>query len=301
MRVAIPGGTGLIGRELVRQLAAAGHSPVVLSRNPSAVARYDPTQEVARWDLGDREACRATLAACDALVNLAGEPIAAGRWTPARKARIRASRVDATRRIVELLAQLDPRPTVLIAASAVGYYGSRGDERLTEHAMPGDDFLAEVCRDVEAEASCAKQHGVRAVSLRTGIVLASEGGALARMRLPFKLGLGGRIGSGRQWWPWIHLADIAGIIVHALQDPAIGGAVNATAPEPVTNQVFTETLGRVLHRPARMPIPESLLRGIFGEMASVLVASQRVQPKKILAAGYTFAFPDLEDALDDCL
>ena len=297
MRVAIPGGTGLIGRELVRRLKARGAEPLVLSRNPHA----DTEAAVRRWDPGDRDACRAALAGCDAIVNLAGAPIAAGRWTAARKAEIRASRVDATRWWVTLLGELDPRPAIFMAASAVGYYGSRGQTPLGEDAAPGTDFLATVCRDIETEAMRAEQHGVRVIALRTGLVLAREGGALARMRLPFQLGLGGRIGNGLQWWPWIHLEDIAGIILHALADDTLSGPVNGTAPEPVTNAAFTAALARAVGRPAPFPIPVWLLRLALGEMASVLTASQRVMPTRIRGAGYTFLYPELAVALRACL
>lgn len=297
MRIAIPGATGLIGRELVRQLIARGDAPLVLTRDPAAAAAHFPNVAVRRWGLGDRTA----LQDCDAIVNLAGASIAAGRWTAKRKASIRASRVDATHRLVALLGDLDPRPAVFVAASAVGYYGSQGDAPLGEDAAPGSDFLARVCREVEAEAAQVESFGVRVVSVRTGLVLSGEGGALARMRLPFRLGLGGRIGDGRQWWPWIHVQDIAGIIVHALQSDSLSGPVNGTAPEPVTNLIFTETFARVLGRTARFPLPAWLLRLALGEMASVLTASQRVLPERICGAGYTFAHPELTGALRACL
>jgi hypothetical protein len=265
------GGTGFIGRRLAESLAAAGHSV-------SAVGRGGEPGEA------------------DAIVNLAGEPIAQ-RWTREAKRKIRESRIVGTRRLVQALAQLPKRPGVLVSASAIGYYGNRGDEILTESSAPASGFLAELCRDWEKEADAAESLGVRVVKLRIGVVLGSGGGALARMLPPFKMGVGGRLGSGKQWMSWIHIDDVAGLIRFALDDPTIRGPVNATAPNPVTNAEFTGILASALHRPAFMPVPAVALKTLFGEMSSVLLDSQRVLPRVAESAGYQFKYKALPPAL----
>jgi hypothetical protein len=237
---------------------------------------------------------------CDAVVHLAGEPIAQ-RWTAAAKQRIRESRVEATRRLVAQLAKLERAPRVLVAASAIGIYGSRGDEVLTEASAPGSDFLAEICVAWEQAAREAAALGIRVVSVRFGIVLGREGGALARMLPPFRLGVGGRLGSGRQWMSWIHLEDALGLLEFALGRDALAGPLNATAPNPVVNAEFTRRLAAALHRPAFTPAPAFALKLMFGEMAGMLLNGQRVEPRAALAAGYTFRYPELAPALNQLL
>ena len=239
----------------------------------------------------------------DVIYHLAGESVAEGRWTAAQKARIRDSRVIGTRHLVQGLAQVDPgsRPTVLVSASAVGYYGDRGDEELTESAAPADDFLARVCIEWEREALAAETHGLRVALARTGIVLGAGGGALGKMLTPFKLGAGGPLGNGKQWMPWVHVADLARLYVHAAENGSIRGPMNAVAPNPVRNSEFTKALGRQLHRPAFMPAPYIGLRLLFGEFAQVLFASQRVIPKLALDTGFVFQYPDIAAALREIL
>jgi hypothetical protein len=231
-----------------------------------------------------------------AVVHLAGESVA-GRWNREKKRAIRDSRVLGTRHLVKAIGEAKAKPGVLVCASAVGYYGNRGDEELTEEAAPGSDFLAEVCQAWEAEARRAEEHGVRVVMLRNGIVLGRGGGALTQMLLPFKLGLGGPVGSGKQWMPWVHVDDVVGIILHSIQQAAVRGAVNATAPAPVRNREFTQTLARLLRRPAVLPAPAFGLKILLGEFADVLLASQRAVPRRIQGAGYTFRHPTLVEAL----
>jgi uncharacterized protein (TIGR01777 family) len=234
----------------------------------------------------------------DAVVHLAGENIATGRWNAAKKARIRDSRVQGTRLLCEALAQLVHPPRVLISTSAIGYYGDRGAHTLRENSAPGRGFLAEVCQAWEAATAPAVQRGLRVVLLRLGMVLSPTGGALARMLTPFRLGLGGVVGSGQQYMSWIALADVLGAIRHILDTETLHGPVNAVAPQPVANQVFTTVLGTVLHRPTRFPLPAFVARLAFGEMAdALLLASTRVLPAQLQASGYTFQYPDLEATL----
>jgi uncharacterized protein len=291
MRVLVTGGTGLVGKPLCDALRGAGHAVTVVSREPGRV----PERSVG-WD-GIREA----VADSDAIVNLAGASIAAGRWTPARKADIRASRIEATRALVRAVETAATRPTVLINASAVGWYGPRGDERLDETAWPGDDFLARVCRDWEAEAERAEPLGLRVVRLRIGVVLAPNGGALASMLIPFRACLGGPIGGGAQWMSWVHRDDVVGLIREALGNDAYAGAVNATAPNPVTNRDFARALGRALERPAVVPVPGFALRLALGEMAAMVLNGQRVLPAVAERNGYAWRQPELAAALAACL
>jgi uncharacterized protein len=275
--VVLTGARGFMGRALTARLEAAGHRVLPLKvREAQAVPP------------------------CDAVVHLAGEPIAQ-RWTAAAKQRIRDSRIEGTRRLVGHLAKLERAPRVLVAASAIGIYGSRGDEILTEASAPGRDFLAGLCVAWEQAAQEAAPLGTRVVSLRFGIVLGREGGALARMLPPFRLGVGGRLGSGRQWMSWIHLEDVAGLIEFSLGADRIAGPVNATAPNPVTNAEFTRHLAAALHRPAFTPAPAFALKLMFGEMAGLLLDSQRVEPRAALAAGYAFRYPELALALTSLL
>jgi uncharacterized protein (TIGR01777 family) len=231
------------------------------------------------------------------VINLAGEPIPAKRWTAAQKEKIRSSRINTTRALVVAMGKAKKKPSLLISSSAIGYYGPRGDEAVVEESEPGNDFVSQVCVQWEEEAQNAESFGVRVVCLRTGIVIGKGGGALAKMVLPFKLFAGGPIGSGRQWVSWIQLEDEVGLIVHLLQKEEASGAVNATAPVPVTMKVLCQTLGKVLHRPCWAPVPAFALRVLMGEMADVVVTGQRVLPAKAQQLGYTFKYPDLTEAL----
>ena len=276
MRILVTGSGGLVGSALVPLLTASDHSLTRLSHSQ-------------QWP---------ELTGHDAVVHLAGENIAAGRWTPEKKARIRDSRVQVMQRLCGTLARLASPPRVIVCASAIGYYGHRGDEVLREESASGADFLAEVCRDWEAATKPAADAGIRVVNLRFGVILSATGGALAKMLTPFKLCLGGVIGNGRQWMSWIGLDDATGVIIQALTNETLRGPVNVVAPQPVTNCVFAKTLGRVLRRPAMFPVPAFVLRLALGEMAdALLLSSQRVEPAKLVASGYKFRFPELEGAL----
>lgn len=287
-RVAVTGATGLLGDALVPFLRTGGHEVRTVGRGPRSDVRWDPARRAIDED---------SLRGCDAVVHLAGEPIAA-RWTPARRRAILASRVEGTRLIAETCASMEPRPEVLVCASAIGAYGDRGDEWLDESSARGGDFLAEVVRAWEEAAEPARAAGIRVVHLRTGIVLSPAGGALQRMLTPFRLGVGGRLGAGRQWMSWVSREDVVGAVHFAIQERGVGGPVNVVAPEPVTNATFASTLGRVLHRPSLAPVPAFALRAMFGEMADgTILASQRVRPRALEAAGFRFLHPTLSSAL----
>ena len=299
MKALVTGATGFVGPRLLRLL----DSPVVVSRSPERARRTvgNLAGPIFRWDPMREPLPTEALEGVDVIYHLAGESVAEGRWTAAQKARIRESRVIGTRHLVQGIKQVDRKPSVLVSASAVGYYGNRGDEELTESAAPADDFLAEVCVAWEREAIAAEQLGVRTVTARTGIVLGAGGGALAKMLTPFKLGAGGPLGNGKQWMPWVHVADLARLYVHAADTPSINGPMNAVAPNPVRNSEFTKALGRQLHRPAFMPAPYLGLRLLFGEFAQVLFASQRVIPRVALETGFVFQYPDIASALREIL
>lgn len=291
MNIAVTGATGLVGRSVMPLLSTAGHQVTALKRSDQA------TGAGAYWNPQARISDPSWLAGCDAVVHLAGENIA-GRWTVSKKARIRDSRVRGTRMLCESIAKLPSPPKALICASAIGFYGDRGEEELTEQSSGGTGFLADVCRDWEDAVAPARDAGVRVVHLRYGVVLSAAGGALAKMLTPFKLGVGGLIGDGRQYMSWIAIDDAAGLIAHALSTQSLNGPVNAVAPQPVTNRTFTKTLGRVLRRPTVFPMPAFAARAVFGEMAdALLLSSTRVIPKRALESGYAFRFPQLEDAL----
>jgi uncharacterized protein (TIGR01777 family) len=291
-RIAVTGATGLIGRALVPALERRGHTVARVVRD---AARARPGDIV--WDPARGGPDAARLEGVDAVVHLAGEPIAQ-RWSPSAKSRILASRGEATRRLAETLAALPTPPRVLVSASAVGIYGDRGDEPLTEESALGRGFTAEVGRAWEEGLAPARAAGIRTVSLRFGIVLAAGGGALERMLPPFRLGAGGRLGSGEQWWSWIAIDDAIAVVELALADPSLEGPVNAVAPAPATNAGFTDALARVLGRPALVPVPAFALRLAFGEMAAeVLLASQRVVPARLERAGFRWRHPELEGAL----
>ena len=293
MIVAVTGSSGLLGSALVSSLEAGGHGVVPLVRREPR-----PGEDVLRWDPASGAISPPGPAIGDAVVHLAGESIAGGRWTLAKKQRIRESRVGATRRLIETLTRLAKPPAVLVCASAIGYYGSRGGEVLSEESGPGVGFLADVGREWEAASAAAILRGIRVVTLRLGIVLSPAGGALAKMLMPFRLGLGGVIGGGAQWMSWIALDDAIGALRHALATDALRGPVNAVAPTPVTNAEFTRTLGRVLGRPTFVPMPAFAARLALGEMADeLLLSSQRVMPVRLQATGFTFRYPTLEVAL----
>ena len=297
MHVFLTGATGLIGRALVPALRAAGHEVIALSRRASP-GRSPGGAEAVQGDPTRSGPWQEALARCDACVHLAGEPVAAGRWSEERKRAIRESRVASTRLVAEAIARGGPR--VLVSGSAVGYYGSRGDEELDETSPPGDDFLARVCVAWEEAARPAAARA-RVVLLRTGIVLASEGGALPRMARPFRFFAGGPLGDGAFWQPWIHLADEVGLIVWALGNGAVEGPLDATAPAPVRNRDLTRSIGEALRRPSVLPAPRRLVELMLGELASAVMGSQRALPRKALALGYRFRFPELGPALRDLL
>lgn len=304
LRVTVTGATGLVGASVLRALSDQGAQITVLSRDPaSARATLDRSRyagqpiELARWDPLGEPAPAGALSGRDAVVHLAGEPIAQ-RWSERAKRAIRDSRVQGTRQLVAGIAAADPRPHALISGSAVGYYGNhRGEEPLDESAPPGDDFLARVCAAWEAEAQRAAELGVRVVQSRTGVVLDPAGGALAKMLPPFRLGVGGPVAGGRQYVAWIHRDDLVGIMLAALEDERWTGAVNATAPEPVSNRALSLALGRALHRPALLPVPGLALRALYGEMAEIVTTGVRAVPAKALVLGYEFQYPRLDRAL----
>ncbi len=306
MRIFITGGTGLIGTTLIRKLHERKDQPVVLSRRAAqARALLGAQAEVIEGDPMQAGSWLDALQQCDAVINLAGENIFARRWNDAFKEQLRASRLQSTSNVVAALAR-NPRtasgaPKVLVSASAIGYYGAHGDEELTEESPPARDFMGTLCVDWEQAALQAQAHGVRVALVRIGVVLDKRGGALAQLLTPFKLGVGGPAGSGKQWMSWIHHADLVGLLLFALDNPEVRGPLNGTAPMPMTNRDFSSALGRVLHRPAFMPVPGFALKLRFGEVADVVLNGQRVLPRKALALGYKFQYPDVESALQDAV
>jgi hypothetical protein len=290
MNVLISGATGLIGSALVPELEAKGHTVTRLSRSRSGAntIRWDPSAGTIDGDLEGT----------DAVVHLAGESIAQGRWNSDKKRRILDSRVQGTRLLAEKISALATPPKVMVSMSAVGYYGDRGDEVLTEESAPGADFLTRVCREWEAAAEPARRAGIRVVHPRLGIVLTPQGGALGTTLPIFKLGGGGKIGSGRQWWSWVALDDVVGSVLHALTDEGVEGPVNVGSPNPMTNAEYTKVLGKVLGRPTVLPLPAPAARIMLGEVAdALLLASQRMRPARLQATGYAFRYPQLEGAL----
>lgn len=297
MKILVSGSGGLIGSALVQRLTRAGHHVIPLKR----AANPESTVAVASWNPDAAEVRLDRCAPLDAVVHLAGENIAQ-RWTPATKKRITDSRVRATRLLVSALLKRTQLPRVMICASATGYYGDRADASLNEQSGPGVGFLPDLCCAWEAAAQPAVTSGVRVVHLRLGIVLARQGGALAKMLPPFKLGMGGRMGTGRQYWSWIALEDVLRIIEHVLDSNSLAGPVNATAPNPLTNAQFTAALGRAVRRPAVIPVPGLLLKAVFGEMAQATVlCSARVFPDELLRNGFQFRFPTIDQALSHVL
>jgi len=299
LRVLIAGATGFIGRALVPRLQCDGHAVVAWVRSETrALDLLGADVDIVSTSAG-HDALVAALSHCDAVVNITGETLLARRWTPARRAELRASRIDVTTQLVSAIEAASPRPRVLISGSAVGFYGDRGDDVLDETSSPRDDFLSQLCRDWEAAAERATTLGLRVVRLRTGVVIGRAGGALSQMLPPFKAGVGGPVGSGRQYFPWIHLHDLVNLIAVAIQDERYIGAVNAVAPDVVTSRTFARALGRALRRPAILPTPTFVLRGVFGEAAVVVLGSQRVEPEAARSNGFVWKFPSLDAALRD--
>jgi uncharacterized protein (TIGR01777 family) len=308
MRVVVTGATGFIGKPLCAALTGGGHSVTVLSRSAEhARATFGPQVESLAWGEGASGEWRRAVGEAGVVIHLAGEPIAGGRWTPEVKEKFRSSRVETTRRLVDAIREGGRKPDALVSASAVGYYGDRKDETITEDSPPGSDFLAGVCAQWEAEARRAEEAGVRVARMRIGIAL-GEGGALEKMLYPlpfpispWKLGLGGPLGSGRQWIPWIHLDDVVGLCLLAATNPQVTGAVNVTAPHPVTNAEFARAIGRALGRPAVLPVPGFALRVILGEFAAYLLGGQRALPTVAQRSGYAFRYAEIDTALHSLL
>lgn len=296
MRITMTGASGLIGRRLVPSLEGAGHQIHLLGRAPRTGT--PTTAQFTIWDPERNVAPASALDGADAVIHLAGEPVAQ-RWSPEVKRRIRSSREDGTARLVEGLAQCSQPPPVLICASAVGYYGDRGSEELTEQSKPGTGFLPEVCVSWESAARRAESLGVRVVLIRIGLVLAAEGGALDKMLPAFKFGVGGKLGSGSQYMAWIHIDDLVAMFAWALGNPNVRGPLNGVAPNPVTNADFTVALGRALRRPAIIPVPKLAVQVLFGEMSEILFNSQKAKPAAVLAAGFQFRHPEIYGALKD--
>lgn len=301
MRVILAGGTGLIGRALAAELAAAGYEVIVLSRNPHRARGLPLGVRVEAWDGRTAQGWGGLADGAYGIVNLAGENIAQGRWTEERKHRIRQSRLDAGRAVVEAVRAAARKPAVVVQASGVGYYGPRGDEEVTEEFPPGSDFLGRLAVEWEASTAPVEEMGVRQVVIRTGVVLSREGGALPRLVLPFRFFLGGPLGSGRQWVPWLHIADEVRAIRFLMEHATARGPYNLVAPHPVPNRDLAHALGQVLRRPAWIPVPAPALRLALGEMSAVLLTGQRAIPKRLLEAGFQFRFPDLKSALRNLL
>lgn len=299
-RITVTGATGLIGRRLVGELLERGWEVTILSREPERAHLALGDVQAYGWDPIEEVAPEQALSGRDAVAHLAGEPVSQ-RWTPTARQAIRDSRVEGTEHLVAGLRDAEPRPRVLVSSSATGYYGPHGAEPIDEEAPPGGDFLAEICAAWEHAAGRAQELGIRVVLVRTGVVLDRAGGALAKMLLPFQLGLGGPIAGGRQYMPWIHAEDVVGMMLAALDDERWSGPVNATAPVPVTNRDFSRALGRALRRPALLPLPGLALRLLYGEMAEIVTTGARVVPARPLMLGYEHRHPDLDEALRSTL
>ncbi|NES18664.1 MAG: TIGR01777 family protein [Symploca sp. SIO3E6] len=300
MKVAITGATGFVGSRLVEQLLVKGHQPLILTRNQAKAASAFPKVEIVTYTPNKSGDWQKAIAGCDAVVNLAGEPIAESRWTPERKQEIFDSRKLVTKKIVEAIAQAQPKPSILINASAIGYYGTSETASFDETSPSGNDFLAKVCQDWEAEAQQVKETGIRLVILRLGIVL-GDGGALAKMIPPFQLFAGGPIGTGQQWFSWIHRDDLVNLIIEALTNSEMEGVLNATAPNPVQMSGFCQALGEVLNRPSWLPVPGFALEALLGEGATVVLEGQQVLPKKTTSYGFEYQYPTVKQALTEIL
>ncbi|MEG3968995.1 TIGR01777 family oxidoreductase [Microcoleus sp. T2B6] len=305
MKVAIAGATGFVGSRLVEKLQAAGHQVVVLSRDAAKASRVFPASaypnlEVVAYTPAESGDWQKSIAGCDAVVNLAGVPIAEERWTEARQQAILDSRTLTTAKLVEAIVNANPRPSVFVSASAIGYYGTSETAEFDETSPAGNDFLAAVCKDWEAAAQPAKNAGTRLAILRLGIVL-GMGGALAKMLPPFKLFAGGPLGTGKQWFSWVHREDVVDLILYALQNSQVEGVLNATAPNPVRMNELCQTLGEVLQRPSWLPVPGFALEMLLGDGAKVVLEGQKVLPKQTLASGFQYQYPTLKLALEDIL
>jgi uncharacterized protein (TIGR01777 family) len=299
MKILLTGATGFIGKALSKALAAEGHQLVILSRRPES-AEIVPGAKAFRWNPESETPPDESWTGVEAVIHLAGEPVAGRRWTEEQKRRIRDSRVIGTRNLVKGMKAAKIPPKVLISSSAVGFYGHRGDEQVDERSAPGTGFFPDICTAWEHEAEQAKEAGIRVVLVRIGVVL-GEGGMLEKILLPFKLGVGGMLGNGRQWFPWVHIDDMVGIFRHALHGEHIHGAINGVAPSPATNAEFTKALGAALYRPTIFPVPEFALRILMGEMANAALDSQRVFPTVTLETGYKFRHPQLQESLESLL
>jgi hypothetical protein len=305
MKVAVSGATGFVGSRLVEQLHKDGHRVLVLTRNITHAQKVFPKTAFSNVDIVAYTPTvsgtwQDAIATCDGVVNLTGEPIGEGRWTPERKQEILNSRKLTTQKIVEAIAKADPKPSVLVNTSAIGYYGTSETATFDETSPSGSDFLAQVCQAWEAEATKVTEAGVRLVILRFGIVL-GLGGALGKMITPFKLFAGGPIGSGKQWFSWIHIDDLVNLIIQALTKPEILGVYNATAPHPVRMSELSTTIGKVMHRPSWLPVPDFAIEALLGDGAIVVLEGQRVLPQRTLESGFEFQYPDLQPALETIL
>ncbi|MBW4684313.1 MAG: TIGR01777 family oxidoreductase [Komarekiella atlantica HA4396-MV6] len=301
MKVAITGATGFVGSHLVQRLHGEGHQILVLTRNTAFAHKVFPSDafpnlEIVAYTSTASGTWQSAIAGCDGVVNLAGEPIGEGRWTPERKQAILNSRKLGTQKIVEAIVNANPKPRVLVNASAIGYYGTSESATFEETSISGNDFLAQVCQAWEAEAQKVKESGVRLVVLRFGIVL-GNGGALGKMITPFKLFAGGPIGSGQQWFSWIHIDDIVSLILQALTKPEMEGVYNATAPNPVRMKDLSQTLGQVINRPSWLPVPSFAIEALLGDGAIVVLEGQKVLPKRTLNSGFKYQYPNLQPAL----
>jgi uncharacterized protein len=299
-RVLVTGATGLIGPRVVAALQKRGSEVTVLSRDPDRARGVLGNVQAHHWDLLGEPAPAAALQGCEAVIHLAGEPVAQ-RWSDAAKTAIRDSRVTGTRNLLEGIRALSERPAVLVSSSAIGYYGPHGEEPIDEEAPAGTDFLARVCAEWERQAAPAADLGMRVVCVRTGVVLDSHGGALAKMLPPFRLGIGGPVAGGSQYISWVHTEDLVGLMLAAMDGERWSGPINATAPEPLSNAAFSKTLGKILRRPALLPVPALALRVLYGDMAEIVTTGARVVPAKPLMLGYEFAHPHLEPALRSAL
>lgn len=300
MKVAITGATGFVGSRLVQQLQAQGHQPLILTRNRDAALKAFPNLEVVAYTPTASGSWQDAISGCDAVVHLAGEPIAESRWTAKQKQEIMDSRQFSTQKIVEAIVKANPKPTVLVNASAIGFYGTSETATFDENSASGSDFLAEVCQKWETEAQKVKAVGVRLVILRLGIVL-GDGGALAKMIPPFKLFAGGPLGTGKQWFSWIHRDDLVNLIVETLTRSDIEGVLNATSPSPVRMSELCQTLGEVLNRPSWLPVPGFALEALLGEGAQVVLEGQQVLPKRTISSGFNYQYPTLKQALAEIL
>ena len=302
MKIIVAGGSGFIGSELIRKLLEAKHHVILLSRNPDSVGfKQSDFLQIAQWDGKNAGDWSGFVDGADAVINLSGENIASKRWSKYRKSLLLDSRIKPTRALVEAISRVATKPRVLINTSAVGFYGNFGEGDVTESETQGSGFLAELCSKWEHEAVAAEKYGVRVVLLRIGVVLEQSGGALKKMMMPFKLFTGGPLGSGRQWFPWIHREDVISIILFALESNLLNGAVNVASPSPVTMSGFASSLGEAMRRPSWMAVPSLFLKIILGEMSEMLIGGRRIIPKKLIDNGFIFRYPDLNTALNSII